>query len=142
MKQGERYALPWTEDKWEVIRQDVPSIAVTYTVLALIPLQTQETTGWDLHSLSEPLPGCKGQGHGRHCGALCVYRAVGVLPRRGNAGTSLSPAHKGWQSPSLPSASLCCGILSIRIRQAHACPEPTAHGNKGVCSHASTAPQR
>lgn len=33
------------EDSREVIKQDVPSTAVTCTVLALVPLQTQETLG-------------------------------------------------------------------------------------------------
>lgn len=82
-------------------------------------LQIQETSGWDLHIQNELLPSCRWQGDESHCGALCVCRAVGVFPCRGNAGTSLSPVHKGWQSPSLPSASPCCGILSIHIRHAH-----------------------
>lgn len=120
MKQGASYALPWTGDKWEVIRQDVPSIAVTHTVLALVPLETQETSGWDFYIHKELLPSCKWQGAGKHCSALCVCRAVGVYPRGGNAGTSLSPAHRGWQSPSLPSASPCCEVLSIHVRQVHA----------------------
>lgn len=49
MEQGESYVLPLMEDEREIIKQDVPSTTVSCAVFTLVPIQSQETLGWDLH---------------------------------------------------------------------------------------------
>lgn len=138
MKQGEGYALPWTEDKWEIISQDVPSIAVTCTVLAVVPFRSRRPQGGICTFKMSFSQAADGRGM-RATVVPCVFAELLVSSHAGvmlvhhsALFTRVGRVHP-FLVPPLAVGS-CPFILDTLI------PEPTAHGNKGVCSHASTTP--
>lgn len=97
-------------------QEDMPSTAVTCAVLALSPLTDPGDLGAGICTFATCFsPAANGRGDGRHCGALCVCRAVGGSPCGADAGASHSPTHRGWQGASPRSTLLCCGISSIHV---------------------------